>query len=209
MVAPAATMRFDLVDKPPRTSPNQSAGRAGQRSMLGGHCRFEPTTPPYRRSARATRRGPPAPGLAAARKGDRPRSRPPAGREPPAPACSSRSRTHNRDGLGGGRCVCHERVDQTRQRPVVDASAGLGDRDRQADRQMRLAHPGSRTISSRIQPAIRRNLRPSSSAIVRAGRCRRRRASEPGARELVDRSHLEPWQAFARALPGSPRWPCW
>ena len=97
---------LDLVDKPPRTSPNQSAGRAGQRSMLGGHCRFEPTTPPYRRSARATRRGPPAPGLAAARKGDRPRSRPPAGREPPAPACSSRSRTHNRDGLGGGRCVC-------------------------------------------------------------------------------------------------------
>ena len=31
-----------------------------------------------------------------------------------------------------------ERVDQSRQRPVVDASAGLGGRDRQADRQMRL-----------------------------------------------------------------------
>ena len=35
----------------------------------------------------------------------------------------------------------HERVDQACQRPVVDASAGLGGRDRQADRQMRLAHP--------------------------------------------------------------------
>ena len=30
---------------------------------------------------------------------------------------------------------------QACQRPVVDASAGLGGRDRQADRQMRLAHP--------------------------------------------------------------------
>ena len=34
----------------------------------------------------------------------------------------------------------HERVDQACQRPVVDASAGLGGRDRQTDRQMRLAH---------------------------------------------------------------------
>ena len=61
--------------------------------------------------------------------------------------------------------------------------------------------PGSRTISSRIQPAIRRNLRPSSSAIGESWTVRPSTSFRTRRASWWNRSHLEAWQAFARALP--------
>ena len=66
---------------------------------------------------------------------------------------------------------------------------------------MSAVSPGSRTISSRIQPAIRRNLRPSSSAIGESWTVRPSTSFRTRRASWWNRSHLEAWQAFARALP--------